>query len=210
MGASRGKTLERCLKQPPEVSFLLYADLIDTQPTAAHVPARVLREHGRAGRLTDDHIGPLLASLSSAPDGQCVMDLAKALATFGREAQAGVPFVVKLLENLNVVDDESFWTFDTLLYVLGYLGGADARTALKKIEEEEPPRPLRAKDLYRGEWEEELSAKLFGDSIARTPRRAAIPDGKFIGGWSKKETSAQPPAEEDAAPPQKMSPWMTR
>lgn len=210
MATKIGGTLKRCLEQPPEVSFLLYADLVETQPTAAHVPARAIRDHGREGRLTDAHVGPLLASLSAAPDRVCIMDLSKALASYGRDAQAGVPFVVKFLDDLNVVDDETFWTFDTLLFVLGYLGGEDARQALARIAEEKPPRPIRAKDLYRGEWEEELRAELFARTIAKTQRMAAIPDDEFIGGWTKKQTNAEPPTNDDAAPPPKMSPWMTR
>ncbi len=201
------RTLQACLKQPPEACFILYGDLIDSQPTAAHVPARALREHARAGRMTSEHIGPLLVALSSATDPSCITDLAKALAAFGREAQPAVPFVVEKLMAVNVLDDESFWVFDSLLFVLGFLGGEEAVAAIEAIKAESPPRVLRAKDLFRGEWDAEIREELFNSTIDRVARMAKKEN--FVGGWANKQTDHEVD-DKPAEPPPKMSPWMTR
>ena len=203
------KSLAACMAQPPEVSLLLFGELIESYPSGAHVPARALRNHGRAGALEERHLAPLVTCLAMSQDPSSIVDLAKALASYGRAGQVGAAFVVRHLDELNIVDDETFWTFDSLLYVLGYLGGDEAKECLARVRDEVPPRPLRAKDLYRGEWDEEARAAQFSSTIARTNRMAAIDDSEFVGGWTEKLTDATA-AKTAATEKPKLSPWMTR
>jgi hypothetical protein len=160
--------LQRLIALPAEDLLGLYVELVATDPDASAAVARALREQARTGRLDadQDELVPVLACcLVDAPGPRSVFHLAKALAAFGREAGMAAPYLVDHLEDLRVVDDESFWIFEGCLYALGYLGGERARAFVDKVAAEEPPRVVKAGAVYRGELEGVVRRARFAQAV---------------------------------------------
>jgi hypothetical protein len=138
---------------PADALFALYGDLLGVDAPGCATVARALKDAARAGKLDDDpdtRIALLVFCLVDAPSPAAAFHLAKALAAFGRSAQLAAPYVVDHVLELHVVDDETFWCFDGLLYCLGYLGGPAAYAACEAIAKDAPPRCARPKGIYEG------------------------------------------------------------
>ena len=175
---------------PPDV-FQLFLNLSENAPDKAHFPALALRELARGGQLGDDAIPLLVACLHCAPDRASVIHLAKALAAFGRRAQAGVEPLLAQLGELEVDDDIAFWVFDGCLWALGYLGGEVAQDYVATLAMAQNS-PVATDDLlYRGtlslaEREERFDKTLSGVE--------ALLEQEDPGVWREKKTTLEPRA----------------
>jgi hypothetical protein len=195
----------RCLALEVNALLVLYADCSrDEAPGAARIPAIALREKARAGALPVEIVPVLAVALGDAEDGQIVRNLAKALAAFGPRARLVVRALVEKLGALHVTDDDSFWTFDSLIHALAYVGGDEARAALDELAARRPSPVLRSKGLYRGGVKEPERARLFAETLARAGEIVAADSPE---GWREKRTEmAALPIEKQ----QKIAPWRAR
>lgn len=195
----------RCMALEVHALLVLYADCArDTEPASARFPAIALREKARIGALPVEVVPVLAVCLVDADDPQTVRNLAKALAAFGPRARPVVLALIEKLKAQHVTDDDSFWTFDSLLYALAFVGGDDARAAIAEAASRSPSPVLRSKSLYRGSLKEPQRAELFAQTIGRV---ADILDAERAEGWRDKQTSM------DALPIEKHTkakPYQTR
>lgn len=197
----------RCVALEVDALLLLYAECardVRETPGAARIPALALREKARAGGLPVE-VAPVLAiALGDADDGQTVRNLAKALAAFGVEARPVAMALVEKLRSLHVTDDDSFWTFDSLLHATAHVGGDDARAAIAELAARSPSPVVRSKGLYRGGLKESERSRLFAETLARV---RLLLEEKSPTGWRAKMTEmAVLPIEEQA----KLAPWQAR
>jgi hypothetical protein len=185
--------------------LVLYADCArDKEPGSARFPAIALREKARLGALPVEVVPVLAVCLGDAEDPQTIRNLAKALAAFGPRARPVVLALVEKLKAQHVTDDDSFWTFDSLLYALAYVGGDEARAAIGEVASRTPSPVLRSKSLYRGGLKDAQRSELFAQTIARA---ADILDAERAEGWREKQTDmAVLPIEQQT----KAKPYQTR
>lgn len=152
--ATDGEDLyERLIALSTSSLFHLYGEMLPDDAGGAAAVARALKDKARAGAFDADKqtaIALLTFCLCDAPSGSAAFHLAKALAAFGREAQVAAPYVVDHVLETRVVDDESFWVFDGLLYALGFLGGPAAKAMLDAVAKDKPPRCAKKSAVYEG------------------------------------------------------------
>src|SRR5262245_48441613 len=79
---------------PVDETIETYLILVRLGSEEARDAALALREQGRLGRLQQAHVARLCRCIEVAPDDVAAGHLAKALASLGREAQAGVEALV--------------------------------------------------------------------------------------------------------------------
>jgi len=190
-----------------EAVLAVYADLLGDEELqhGATLPAQVLRDKARAGELDANFVPMMTIALVDAPNLAAFIHLAKGLAAFGRAAQNASPYIIERLEQVQVTTDRRFWVLDSGLWVLGYLGGATARTFVAGLKTEEPARVMRSKSVYEGELKHSARAARFVETLDKV---LALIDGDDPGGWREKRTDLGAVANQAA--PQKLSPWMTR
>ena len=197
----------RCIALEVDALLLLYAECardVRETPGAARIPALALREKARAGALPVETAPVLAIALGDADDGQTVRNLAKALAAFGQHARPVVGALVAKLRSLHVTDDDSFWTFDSLVHATAHVGGDEARAVIDDLGARSPSPVVRSKGLYRGGLKEPERTRLFTETLVRA---RALLDDKTSTGWRAKMTEmAVLPIEEQA----KLSPWQAR
>lgn len=195
----------RCMALDVQALLVLYGDCArDKEPGSARFPAIALREKARLGALPVEIVPVLAICLADAEDPQTIRNLAKALAAFGPRARPVVLALVEKLKAQHVTDDDSFWTFDSLLYALAYVGGDDARATIGELASRTPSPVVRSKSLYRGGLKEPQRLELFAQTIARA---ADILDAERPEGWREKQTDmAALPIEKQS----KAKPYQTR
>jgi hypothetical protein len=205
MNAAADPMVARCMALDVDALLVLYADCArDKEPGATRFPAIALREKARIGALPVEVVPVLAVCLGDAEDPQTVRNLAKAIAAFGARARPIVLALIEKLKATHVTDDDSFWTFDSLLYALAYVGGDDARATLGELASRTPSPVLRSKSLYRGAVKDAQRSELFAQTIARA---ADILDAASAEGWREKKTDmAVLPIEKQT----KAKPYQTR
>src|SRR5690242_16690144 len=116
MTAAADPMVARCMALDVSALLVLYGDCArDKEPGSARFPAIALREKARTGALPVEVVPVLAVCLGDAEDPQIIRNLAKALAAFGPRARPVVLALVEKLKAQHVTDDDSFWTFDSLL-----------------------------------------------------------------------------------------------
>lgn len=207
MAAVPDPMVARCVALDVNALLVLYAECAggaDALPGGARIPAVALREKARAGALPDQVVPVLAVCLGDTQDPQTVRNLAKALAAFGARARPVIAVLVDKLRALHVTDDESFWTLDSLIYAVAYVGGPEARTSVEELATRQPSPVVRSKGLYRGGLKEPERSKLFTETLARA---RVLLDEDSPAGWREKQTDmAVLPIEKQA----KLSPWQAR
>jgi hypothetical protein len=203
--SSEDAALARCLDADPLVNLSLYADLLDSSPFEASLPALALRDQARAGLVGEDLIPILAVAAVDAPTLATFIHLAKALAAFGARARSTAPLVIERLDAIQVTNDRRFWALDSGLWVLAHLGGDAARAWIKSLQAEAVPRALRSKSVYRGGIPDDERAMIFAETLAATWAASAVDSP----GWTQKSTSLVLATDDDKAAP-RVAPWMTR
>ena len=197
--------LRRCVEADPLVNLTLYADFLGTTPDDATLPALALREQARAGRIDPELIPVLAVALVDAPNLAAFSHLAKALAAFGARARMAARLVIDRLRPLQVTTDGDFWALDGGLWVLGHLGGVDARAFVVDLKKERPARVQRSKSVYQGAFDDAERQEVFDASVLGV---LALIDAGDAPGWRHKATNLSLVG--DAAPAKRLAPWMTR
>lgn len=187
--------LGRCEALPWRSLLQLYGDLATESPEHSTWAAIALRDKARKGELPETTIPILALCLRDAAAGGAIVNLAKALAAFGRDASIATPFLIGQLRAHHVIDDESFWSFDGCLYSLGYLGGPEAGTFLDELEVLPLAPVLRAGKLYQGELTAEERAGMFGRAMKRVARMLSSDPGRWTGRATKLEVKNLGPKE---------------
>lgn len=125
--------LEQCEILDWQSLCKMFAQLLREAPEHTDLPARALRDKGRAGELPAEAIPVLVTCLMGSEHPLVIADLAKALASFGRHGAMGSAILIEKLKGFIISDDPEFWALDGCLYALGYMGG---EAALPYIEEQ--------------------------------------------------------------------------
>lgn len=193
----------RLLSLPFEALLALYAETQQSQPDATGTLARALRDQARAGKVSTDAIPVLVYLLVDAPNAEALSQLAKALASFGRQAALAEPHLVERLRTFTVISDPTFWAFDGALHALGYLGGDLTHGLLDELAARSPSPVLRARGTYRGTMAESDRQARFEVSLADVRTRLDGPEVR----WADKQTQLAAVEEQPAG---RMAPWMTR
>lgn len=127
--------LEQCQELDWESLCRLFAQLLREAPEHTDLPARVLRDQARAGELPPEAIPVLVTCLMGAEQPTIIVEVAKALAAFGRRAEMGSSLLVEKLKGFIISDDPEFWALDGCLYALGYMGGEVAQAYVEELIE---------------------------------------------------------------------------
>jgi hypothetical protein len=183
----------RLVALPPDTLLYLYGDMLPQDPHGAASVARALKDRARDGAFDDDKetaIALLVFCLCDAPSPATAFHLAKALAAFGREAQVGAPYVVDHVLTCHVVDDESFWIFDGLLYTLGFLGGPAAKAMVDAVGKDDPPRCAKKTAIYTGSLTLEVRRAHHAETLENVRAMLNTDPGPWRGKRSRLERKA--------------------
>lgn len=162
-----------------------YAELAEGPPEGAVLPALALREKARAGELPEEAIVLLTVCMVDAPHHEALRHLAKGLAAFGRQAQIAERPLIQRLQGLTVRDDESFWTFDSCLHALGFLGSKEALALVTELSKVSPSPVQLTKAGYEGERSSEERKAIFDATLKSV--RASL-EAEKPASWRKKAT----------------------
>jgi hypothetical protein len=200
----------RLLAAPLDALFQLYADLLPgTDPKDAAglaAVARALKDRARAGELDaerEHRVALLVFCMVDAPNPVVAFHLAKALAAFGREAQQAAPYVVDWVLETRVVDDESYWAFDGLLWALAFLGGPAAGAMFDAIRRDAEPRVAKKRGIYDGALSLEERAAHHAQTL-KNARLVLL--SQDPGRWRERKTELQ----RTGAAPKKAANWKLR
>ena len=161
---------------PVEETIVVYVELAEDTPEKADVAALALREQGRLGRLTAEHVELLAGCIEMAPNSLCTGHLAKAVAALGRRATAAAETLIARMESMVVTDDVEYWSFDGCVWALGYLGGPEVGPYLSTLEHEDPSRVIRSRSIYAGAMSTEDRERRFVLAIEGARNLLASPD----------------------------------
>jgi hypothetical protein len=169
-----------------EETMAVYLGLVESDPEKADVAALALREHGRGGRLTHEHVETLANCVLVAPNSLCAGHLAKALAALGREAGAAAGSLVAKMRGLVISTDVEYWSFDGAVWALGYLGGDEASLFLDELEAETPSRAVRSNSIYRGAMPKDARQQCYEKALLGARGLLANP---LPGVWRERKTN---------------------
>jgi len=198
--------LDGLKSQGLRANLAVFLEFAESSPEQSWIPASALRILAREGELSDEAIEPLSQALSLASEHDAFMHRAKAVAAFGRRANAAEGVLIDRLENMTITNDEQLWTFDSALHALGFVGNAPALAFVLKLKEESPSKVARSKSVYKGSIALAERERRYKASLHDVEERIRSEDP---GGWTKKRTDKRYDGSEDVAP-KKLSPWMTR
>ncbi len=187
--------LGSCAALPWRALLALYADLATDSPDHATWAAIALRNKARLGELPESVIPILALCLRDAAAPGAVVNLAKALAAFGREASIASPFLIERIRQLHVTDDELFWVLDGCLYALGFIGGKDAPAFLEELGRLPVSPAIRAGRVYQGELTVEDRTEMFKRALEKVGRMLASDPGCWRGRATKLASGSLPPRE---------------
>ena len=201
---SEARLLAQCESLDWQSLLRVFAQFMRDVPEQLDLPAKAIRNKARAGELPEDVIPLLTTSLMTTKNTTVIVELAKALAAFGRKAQVAAPILADKLRAMVVSDDADFWAFDGSLYAIAYLGGEHADTYLKELEEEQERMPpvLRSEDLYQGTIPFEDREGLFYDTLERV---RGILESEDPGVWRQRRTDLETT---QAAPSKALPAWL--
>jgi hypothetical protein len=188
----------------PDDAFRMYLKLAAETPDKAQIAALALRDKARAGEISEALIPLLAQCMVEAPDDNCLVHFAKALAAFGRKAEVAGEALVHRTGNVRVVDDTSYWILDGCIWALGYMGGAHATAFIDRLEAEKPSRAIRSASVYQGEMTVEDRGKRWAETLVGVRALIAQDDP---GVWREKKTTLKPKSPKPTA---SKKPWTVR
>jgi hypothetical protein len=183
-GDAEERILRSCLDLEWRALLHLYSEIQREAPDRTALPALALREKARGDALPEATIPLLIACLVDAEPTETVANLAKALAAFGRRAEAAAPYIVERLRSLPVTDDAAFWAYDGCLHALGYVSGPSELPFLDQLAGLSRP-PVCPRGVYTGDIPEDDRGRLFADTLERV---RALLQREDDGGWTGKNT----------------------
>ncbi|HEY4221495.1 MAG TPA: hypothetical protein VGO62_09135 [Myxococcota bacterium] len=186
MDAEQAALVDQVRGLPADRAFRVYTELLEKSAGHAQLAALALRDKARAGELKEDHLPVLEACLLTAPDSACVVHFAKALAAFGRKAQASAAILIEKTREIRVTDDVQYWILDGCLFALGFLGGPDVLGFVAELAVERPSRAIRAHAVYTGEMTRDQREERFRQALIRVHDLVAQADA---GTWRDKRTT---------------------
>jgi hypothetical protein len=204
MDAASDPMVARCMGLDWRALFLLFSECLLDGADGARIPAIALREKARRQELPVETVGLVGLCLADTDDPQTVRNLAKTIAAFGADGRDGLGAVIDKLNGTPVTGDDAFWTFDSLLHVVGFVAGPEARLAIDAIAALEPSPVTRSGSLYRGALTAAERERMFRETLDRV-RALLAQDGAVP--WRSKNTEMEMLPIKDA---ERMAPWRAR